>query len=1281
MRQPVLRQRWITLDGWRLARCAGLLYCMCVAGLPQCAARVARCLFLLLAGLLTIHSGMPSASAAVNVTSAGPGAMNAPSVASTLDFPFAEPFFEAVGDSESVPTGIVTALAQDRRGWLWIGTQRGLIRYDGYRFRKFVYSAQDPASLGGDFITSLYAAPDGRLWVGTESDGVSVFDAVSERFEHFRHDPAQSASLGGGVVWALAGDGHGGVWMGTDQGLAYCAQGCKTLKRYRHDASNAASLADDQVRSLLLDRSGRLWVGSADGLQRLLADGSGRFERIASKPGDPASLAQQEIRSLFQAQDGKLWLGTRKQGAAWLVPDTAAGQAGILHRLTVDAARSDSLSHGWIGKIAQPLPEQIWLGSYGGGMNVVDASDGRVLQRLRHDPALVSSLALDTIGSMLVDRSGLLWVGSWGGGLQRYNPRNAAVRVLRHSPGKAAGLSHADVRSVLELADGRILIGSAGNGIDILDRRLGVIGGYRPKSAVPAARAASEAVLRAPVSAGRSAPAVALVDTALPGLPDSSVLALAQTADGAIWAGTQQAGVQRLLPGSREWQSFGVAQGLPDVLVRRLLACRDGSLWAGTSIGPAVWHSASGRFEAFAAQDGKAVQSYVTALAEDVTGRIWIGTVAGLWLHEPGSKSLIGIHHDPKRSASLGSDTVIGLLVDRRQQLWVSTAQGVDRLQSLDGGATQFEHMQARNAQSGQAAQEIGSNLLEDAQGRIWSETFVLEPQQKTMTVLSKAEGVDIGTTWLGSFGVTKDGLFMFGGTLGLALVDPKRFRPWDDQPPVRASELSLEGVPQPLGRLEPVLKLSPEQANFSIEFAALDFSAPQKNRYEYRLQGHDQQWIATDGLHRSASYGNLWPGRYLLQVRGSNRLGSWSPHLLQIPILVQPAFWQTAWFATLALLALLGLMILGYRWRVAHLRAEAIGLQRLVTARTRDISTAHDELASAHRHLQETQIQLVQSEKMASLGQLVANVAHEINTPISALKSSGQNIADALQTMLGRFGDMYQLMDQQHRLLFRRLISHPHNSNLSSREERTQIRETARQLAEHGIVDDASKAAALVQLHAQHALTDYLPLLSHPHSAFILEMASAIGSIINNTGNINMAVGRVSRIVFALQSLASTERSGKLVDANIRDGIEAVLMIYQNQIRQGVELMQDYEAVPLLRCLPDELNQVWINLIQNALQAMCYKGRLEIRVRRAAQAIVVSVTDTGCGIDPAIRDKIFEPFFTTRAAGEGSGLGLDIVKKVVAKHRGSIVVQSQVGVGTTFTVTLPLAGDGGGQV
>jgi signal transduction histidine kinase len=147
--------------------------------------------------------------------------------------------------------------------------------------------------------------------------------------------------------------------------------------------------------------------------------------------------------------------------------------------------------------------------------------------------------------------------------------------------------------------------------------------------------------------------------------------------------------------------------------------------------------------------------------------------------------------------------------------------------------------------------------------------------------------------------------------------------------------------------------------------------------------------------------------------------------------------------------------------------------------------------------------------------------------------------------------------------------------------------------------------------------------------------------------------------------------------DSDLREGLETVVTIYQNQIKHGIELVREFEALPPVRCLPDELNQVWTNLVHNALQAMDHKGKLTLGLRRDGDNALVSVTDTGCGMTPEVRERIFDAFFTTKPAGEGTGLGLDIVRKIVEKHGGRILVDSEVGQGSTFTVSLPIAGVG----
>ncbi|MDC8771237.1 sensor histidine kinase [Roseateles albus] len=355
----------------------------------------------------------------------------------------------------------------------------------------------------------------------------------------------------------------------------------------------------------------------------------------------------------------------------------------------------------------------------------------------------------------------------------------------------------------------------------------------------------------------------------------------------------------------------------------------------------------------------------------------------------------------------------------------------------------------------------------------------------------------------------------------------------------------------------------------------------------------------------------------------------------------------------------------------IAEHRQEELNqsLERKVLERTAALESSLADLRSA-------QSQLIQSEKMASLGQLVANVAHEINTPIAAVKSSGESIAEAIQ----EFQDgapRFAVLDEATRQMFSTLTSHLSGKAevLSSREERVLVRELTKQLELAQLDDARAKADLIVQLNAHEAWRDYLPLLQHPQSAMILGRAQCLAKLISGVANINLAVSRVAKIVFALKAYSRQDASGEMVATNLQDGLETVLVLYQNQIKQGIEVVLNFEPMPAVQCLPDELNQVWTNLVHNALQAMQHQGVLTLGLRRLGDAAVVSIGDSGCGIPETIRARIFDAFFTTKPVGEGSGLGLDIVKKIIDKHGGRIEVQSEVGVGTTFSVYLPLAG------
>ncbi len=335
----------------------------------------------------------------------------------------------------------------------------------------------------------------------------------------------------------------------------------------------------------------------------------------------------------------------------------------------------------------------------------------------------------------------------------------------------------------------------------------------------------------------------------------------------------------------------------------------------------------------------------------------------------------------------------------------------------------------------------------------------------------------------------------------------------------------------------------------------------------------------------------------------------------------------------------------------------------------------AEQKATAALDTLRAAQTHLIQSEKMASLGQLVASVAHEINTPIDVVKGSGKIIAQSLNHALTSMPRLLETLDTLTRNLFMQLIKHASDpaAPQSSREQRSVMRDIANQLEAMGIQDTRRKAEILMQLRPHASLADFLPLLQHPDSDLILATAHSISSMNKSTRNINTAVNQVTKIVFALKSFSHADGTGKMVEASLQEGLETVLTIYNSQIRQGIELVTDFEALPAIPCLPDELNQVWTNLIHNALAAMSNKGTLSLALRKIGNEAMVSVGDTGCGIPEEYREKIFDAFFTTKLTGEGSGLGLNIVKKIVEKHKGRIEVQSEVNLGTTFSVYLPV--------
>ncbi|XPV75823.1 MAG: ATP-binding protein [Desulfovibrio sp.] len=358
------------------------------------------------------------------------------------------------------------------------------------------------------------------------------------------------------------------------------------------------------------------------------------------------------------------------------------------------------------------------------------------------------------------------------------------------------------------------------------------------------------------------------------------------------------------------------------------------------------------------------------------------------------------------------------------------------------------------------------------------------------------------------------------------------------------------------------------------------------------------------------------------------------------------------------------------------QVQAANTNLEQQVIERTTEIEAQKVRAESALAELQQTQNQMIQSEKLAALGQLIAGIAHEINTPIGAIKSSGETIMESIGQTLEEMPALLLRMSAEEADLFMQLVTQKKDLETvrTSREERVLVRKLAKELDEAGVEDARQMASDFVALGVTEQWKTFLPLLESTDRDAIFHCAYNLFSTWKNSDNISQSVARVSKIIFALKSFAHFDNSGEMKEISLRDNIETVLTIYQNQIKQATELVRNYEDIPPIACYPDELTQVWTNLIYNALQAMDYEGTLTIGIHSDAGAAVVSIKDSGCGIADDIKDKLFNPFFTTKEQGEGSGLGLDIVQKIIEKHNGKIEIESAIGEGATFSVYLPYA-------
>jgi len=352
--------------------------------------------------------------------------------------------------------------------------------------------------------------------------------------------------------------------------------------------------------------------------------------------------------------------------------------------------------------------------------------------------------------------------------------------------------------------------------------------------------------------------------------------------------------------------------------------------------------------------------------------------------------------------------------------------------------------------------------------------------------------------------------------------------------------------------------------------------------------------------------------------------------------------------------------------------------LEQIVQERTLELQKANENLQKTLENLTKTQNQLILTEKMAALGQLISGIAHEINNPIGTIQASVELIRSQKNPIFWDYqkSNFMWSLDRELRSIAEDFFLYAMQlKDIPTGIRRRHIQNSLLQeLKPYSFGSKSYFVERCMDIGIQTFPDKYKELLSHPQAEEILEyLLNRIFSE-KNLESIEVSVQRVANLIKCLKNYSHTDSSRQKILYSVEESLETVLMIFYNKLKKGVELIRNYETVPMILCNPDDLIQLWTNLIQNALQAMNYQGTLELRVYQTSEPpeVNVEVIDSGQGIPESITNRIFEPFFTTKRLGEGSGLGLDISKKIVEEHSGKIDFQSRPG-RTVFHVAFPI--------
>ncbi|MBL4623601.1 MAG: hypothetical protein JKY42_00395 [Flavobacteriales bacterium] len=845
--------------------------------------------------------------------------------------------FDLLSIKDGLSQSTINAVVQDNQGFVWIGTQDGLNKYDGYSFTTYYHDPDDSSSICDNFIRTLAVDSVGNLWIGTDN-GLSKFDSRTEIFTSYYHKSGDKTSPGGDAVRGMAFDENGILWVGTANSGLYSLN-TRTEKSIQYHAGGNGSLSSNNILSVFTDNSNNIWIGT---------DGSGvcKFNRkkrsFVKITGSGYSIGN-VIHTFFQDANNNLWIGTNE--GLLLAEDPEVVKSKIKVRdITLG---NEALA---VNAVFQSQGNDIWVGTVGGGLFKIVASKGFKTPQIEHfqyNSLLPTSLRDDIVLCLYEDRMGLVWIGT-NSGLNKFDPKKQSFRNIMSVKGSTYNLSDNTVWSIYE--DEQFLWVGTLQGLDQINLETGETNSYPD------------------------------ISNSIHYRNNSSVLSINKTSKGDLLIGTvdglykvemnaQKSTVTAIVPINYNDYYYKKYETNNVYIIQESV---DGKIWVGTKKGLAVLSAdltPVGFYTNVQNNPNPLPNNTVRFILQDTGGQIWVGTEAGISkVHEEDGTIRFETYSHNNKSGSISNDVIMSGWESSDGTLWFGTYGG--GLNKFDRTTGRFKAYREKDGLSN----NVVYSILGDNQKRLWMTTnkglSMFDPRTETFVVYHENDGIQSDEFDNGAYYLNSKGEMYFGGINGISVFNPSEIDKNQYPPQMAFTNFKINNKNVAIGSRDfyqihlnhlNKLEMSYKINNFTFEFAALHYSFPEKNQYAYKMVGFDEDWNEV-GNQRYAHYTNLSSGEYTLIVKGTNSDGLESDNVATLKLIITPPFWLTWWFWIVSSVSVVGLTILSIRLRINQIKAQKEVLEKLVKKRTIEVTTQKEKI---EEHKNEIEIEKERSEKL----------------------------------------------------------------------------------------------------------------------------------------------------------------------------------------------------------------------------------------------------------------------------------------------------------------------------